>query len=305
MSEPGGSGTLTLQLEERLEERTRAATRFFQEEAERLARLCHRMAERFARGGRLVALGRSPSARSDARHVAVEFVHPVIVGKRALSAVALCSEGGDLQSQVDLVARPDDMVIGFGTDEDGGEAAQGLALARARGCLTVAFSPAGAEWEFRPLSQNPDVRQELVETLYHVLWELVHVFFDHRGLLEGRTRRRVHDAGASSFLYPFLSEGENQLEPVLEDVRRSVLMKSQEVVELREQTLTENREVLVAAANALRIRFGAGGKLLALGNGGSATDAMDVVADFRAPRSGGRAWPALDLTEDPAILTAI
>jgi len=219
--------------------------------------------------------------------------------------VALCSEGGDLQSQVDLVARPDDMVIGFGTDEDGGEAAQGLALARARGCLTVAFSPAGAEWEFRPLSQNPDVRQELVETLYHVLWELVHVFFDHRGLLEGRTRRRVHDAGASSFLYPFLSEGENQLEPVLEDVRRSVLMKSQEVVELREQTLTENREVLVAAANALRIRFGAGGKLLALGNGGSATDAMDVVADFRAPRSGGRAWPALDLTEDPAILTAI
>ena len=41
--------------------------------------------------------------------------------------------------------------------------------------------------------------------------------------------------------------------------------------------------------------------MLALGNGGSATDAMDVVADFR-----GRAGPrALDLTEDPAILTAI
>ena len=44
------------------------------------------MAERFARGGRLLALGRSPAARSDARHVAVEFVHPVIVGKRALPA---------------------------------------------------------------------------------------------------------------------------------------------------------------------------------------------------------------------------
>ena len=63
--------------------RTRA---FFAEQAERLARLCHRMAERFARGGRLVALGGSPAARSDARHVAVEFVHPVIVGKRALPA---------------------------------------------------------------------------------------------------------------------------------------------------------------------------------------------------------------------------
>ena len=43
--------------------------------------------------------------------------------------------------------------------------------------------------------------------LYHVLWELVHVFFEHRGLLEGRSAR-THDTGASSFLYPFL-EGRN------------------------------------------------------------------------------------------------
>ena len=55
----------------------------------RIARLCHRMAERFARGGRLIALGSSPAARSDVRHVAVEFVHPVIVGKRALPAIGL------------------------------------------------------------------------------------------------------------------------------------------------------------------------------------------------------------------------
>ena len=58
------------------------------------------------------------------------------------------------------------------------------------------------------------MRQELVETLYHVLWELVHVFFEHRGLLEGRAARRVHDAGASSFLYPFLASSENDLEAV-------------------------------------------------------------------------------------------
>ena len=63
------------------------------------------------------------------------------------------------------------------------------------------------------------MRQELVETAYHVLWELVHVFFDHRGLLEGRDAGPVHDSGASSFLYPFLSEGENDLEAVVEDVR--------------------------------------------------------------------------------------
>ena len=51
------------------------------------------MAERFARGGRLIALGTSPAARSDVRHVAVEFVHPVIVGKRALPAIGARASG--------------------------------------------------------------------------------------------------------------------------------------------------------------------------------------------------------------------
>src|SRR5450755_4002580 len=134
-------------LEALLGERTEANRRFFAEESERLARLCHLMAERFARSGRLVAFGRSPAARSDARHVAVEFVHPVIVGKRALPAIGLAGEGGDLVTQVELLALPDDIAIAFGTDEDGGEAARALALARRRGCLTIAFSPAVAEWE--------------------------------------------------------------------------------------------------------------------------------------------------------------
>ena len=69
-------GALTGRVEALLAERTEANRRFFAAEADRIARLCHRMAERFARGGRLVALGASPAARSDARHVAVEFVHP-------------------------------------------------------------------------------------------------------------------------------------------------------------------------------------------------------------------------------------
>jgi D-sedoheptulose 7-phosphate isomerase len=279
-----------------LADRTRANAEFFDAEAERLARLCHRMAERFARGGRLIAFGGTPAARSDARHVAVEFVHPVIVGKRALPAIGLAGEGGPLREQVALLAEPDDIAIGFGADE----AAAALAVARQRGCLTLAFAPLDAEWEFEPPTADPSIHQELVETLYHVLWELVHVFFDHRGLLEGREARQVHDTGASSFLYPFLGEREDDLEAVVEDVRRSVLAKAREVGELRAQTLTENRDELAAAAAGLRRDLEAGGRLLALGNGGSATDAMDAVADFRG--SGRR---ALDLTEDAAILTAI
>ena len=288
-------------IDELLAARTSANAEFFESQAERLARCCHRMAERFARGGRLVAFGLSPVARSDVRHVAVEFVHPVIVGKRALPAIGLAREGGGLAEQVEALCLPDDIAIAFGCEErESDQTAAALRAARGRGALTIAFArDGGAEWEFDPPTDDPFIRQELVETLYHLLWELVHVFFDHRGLLEGRTARAVHDPGASSFLYPFLSESETDLDAVLEDVRGSALMKAREVAELRAQTLTDNREALVAAAAALRDAFAAGHKLLAFGNGGSATDAMDLVADLR-PRHA-----ALDLTEDPAILTAI
>jgi D-sedoheptulose 7-phosphate isomerase len=283
-----------------LARRTAANAAYFEAHGERLARLCHRMAERFARGGRLVALGQSPAARSDARHVAVEFVHPVIVGKRALPALALTAEGGPLDAQVGLLAEVDDIAVAFEA-----AAAGALSAALSRGCLSVAFAPAGAEWELVPEGDDPFVAQELVETAYHVLWELVHVFFEHRGLLEGREAAPVHDAGASGFLYPFLAEREDDLEAVVGDVRASVAMKAAEVAALREQTLTEGREALLAAADDLRAAFAAGGRAFAVGNGGSATDAADVVADFRAAPQGWPARPALDLTEDAGILTAL
>ncbi len=281
-----------------LDARLEANERFFAGEAERVALLCHGMAERFARGGRLIAFGASAADWSDVRHVAVEFVHPVIVGKRALPALGMAPE------RVALLAEADDIAIAFGA---GAAVEAGVAAARRAGCATVAFAPVGAEWEFYPPADDPFVAQELAETLYHVLWELVHVFFEHRGLLSGRDAGPVHDTGASSFLYPFLGEREHDLDAVLADVRASVLAKAAEVSALREQTLGENRAELAGAARALRACFDAGGRLLALGNGGSATDAMDAVADFSEPpaRSGWPARPALDLTSDPAILTAI
>ncbi len=295
-------GTL---IDDLLERRIDANRRFFEREAGRVARLCHRIAERFARGGRLLAFGASPQARSDARHVAVEFVHPVIVGKRALPAVAFAAEGGPLALQVGLVAETDDIAIAFGAEEGDGQAAAALEVARERGCLTIAFSPVGADWVFEPESDDPFVRQELVETLYHLAWELVHVFFEHRGLLEGRDTRGRHEAGAASFLYPFLAEDEDDLEAVVADVERSVLLKAGEIADLRAQTLSEGAGAIVGSASALRAVFDGGGKLLVFGNGGSATDAMDAVADFRLPPLDWPARRALDLTEDAAILTAL
>jgi D-sedoheptulose 7-phosphate isomerase len=299
MSHATATDTLAARLETLRERRLTVGAAFFEAEAERIARLCHRMAERFARDGRLFALGADPASRSDARHVAVEFVHPVIVGKRALPALALTAEGGPLDIQLELLVCEDDMVIAFGAERDS-STRRALGLARERGALSISCGGGEAEWGFRPPGGDAGIDQELTETLYHVLWELVHVFFEHRGLLDGRTERRVQDTGASSFLYPFLGEQEHDLEAVVADVRASVLAKAQAASRLRAQTLADGRAELMAGAVALRECFGAGGRLLALGNGGSATDAMDVVADLHSAQR-----PALDLTEDTGIITAL
>jgi D-sedoheptulose 7-phosphate isomerase len=254
-----------------IEARTDANERFFAAEAPRVAELSLRLAERFEAGGRLIAVGASPQDRSDAHHVAVEFVHPVIVGKRALPAIALRPD------QVALLAEPRDALIAFGCAPEAPD-----------GCLTIGFEPGPAEWRFRPPTDDPFVRQELVETLYHVLWETVHVFLEHLG-------SSASGAGSSGFLYPFLERGEADLGAVLEDVTASVLAKARETGELRVRTVGDG-EAIEAAAACLRD----GGKVLAFGNGGSATDAMDLAADLE---DAGR--PALDLTADSAILTAL
>ena len=298
-----GPDALAAFLAEGSQARSEAGARFFAENAERLARLCLEMSERFAAGGRLLAVGASPAARTDARHVAVEFVHPVIVGKRALPAIALTGEGGPPARALALLAAPQDIVLAFGAGRDGGQARAAVELARAKGCLTIAFEPSGAEWELAPPSPDPAIAQELVETAYHILWELVHVFAEHRGS-EGRAPEGGGDP--TGFLYPFLAaDAGPPTQQLLADVRSSILLKAREIGELRVQTLRENGPALLAAARALRESYEGGGRLLSLGNGGSATDAADIVADLRAPGDGLPARPAIDLAEDPSILTAI
>src|SRR5579864_4067861 len=82
---------------------------FFRTEAPRLAEACREMSRRFLAGGRLLAFGRGAAA-TDGQHVSVEFVHPVIVGKRALPAWDL---GPEFETRLPVVLRPEDMVMGF------------------------------------------------------------------------------------------------------------------------------------------------------------------------------------------------
>ncbi len=149
--------------------------------------------------------------------MAVEFVHPVIVGKRALPALALTAEGGPWSSSSTLVAEPGDIVMGFDPER--------LEQARSLGCLTLSFDP--------PVD-DPFVHQELGrDRLPPAVGAGARVL---------RARVGAHDTGASSFLYPFLGESETDTGSVLADVRDSVLMKAAEIGELRAQTLDEGRE---------------------------------------------------------------
>ncbi len=159
---------------------------FLDVEQERLAEACHALARALSRGGTLIARGEG-SAASDAAHVAVEFLHPVIVGKRALPAVALPE-----REALGAMARGDDVLLLLTHGALDVQDAALLADARRRGLLTIALTgppapdaPApAADFVFTVPIHDRAVVQEVHETAYHVLWELVHVFFEHPGLLE-------------------------------------------------------------------------------------------------------------------------
>ena len=172
---------------------------FFSREAENIAQACWAMARRFHQGGRLIAFGNGAWA-SDAQHVSVEFVHPVIVGKRALPAIALTSDspllsgqsvGMPFARQLAVLAQAQDIALGFSQHglEDNILAAFGQA--KEMGLLTLGMTgkrsgklaDAGLDFLFAAGGSDALVVQEVHETLYHILWELVHIFLENEGLL--------------------------------------------------------------------------------------------------------------------------
>src|ERR1700748_387822 len=126
---------LATQVEEKLLERNQLYETFFAREAPRLAEACREMSERFLRGGRLLAFGRGPYA-TDAQHVSVEFVHPVIVGERALPALDLSMA---FEPWLHAILTPEDIVMGFGPPEGDPEVVAALVWAGSRKALTFAL----------------------------------------------------------------------------------------------------------------------------------------------------------------------
>ena len=106
-------------------------------------------------------------------------------------------------------------------------------------------------------------------------------------------------------LYPFLYEETTGFDAVLEAVRRSTAEKAAEIVAVRRTVAERFGEQLEACAREMAARFSAGGRLFTFGNGGSSTDAAAVAGMFLAGGAGARPLPALTLTADVAVLTAL
>ena len=193
------------------------------------------------------------------------------------------------------------MVMGFGPPGGDAEVLAALGWAHARGAMTFALpglASSPASYAVVGATPDPFMHQELIELLYHTLWETVHVFFEHREL--------GLEVGAAGFLYPFLGKGQaTEPRDLVGDVSRSIVMKVADDAELRARVAHEEQDAIATASLAIHRRLRAGGKLILFGNGGSATDANDWAMDCVDPPAGYQAIPAISLSMEPANITAI
>lgn len=167
---------------------------FFRAEAGRIEALARAMAAAFERGGRLYAMGNGGGA-TDAQHVAVEFCHPIIEKRRPLPALALTTDNALLTAisndrdfakvfgdQLRTHARRDDMAMALSTSGQSPNLVHAFEVARDLGLMTIAFTgkdggrlAALADHAFVVPSFSIHRIQETHVTLYHVVWDLVHV----------------------------------------------------------------------------------------------------------------------------------
>jgi D-sedoheptulose 7-phosphate isomerase len=167
---------------------------FFRAEADRIEALVRTMAARFSDGGRLYVMGNGGSA-TDAQHISLEFFHPIIEKRKALPAIALTADQALLTAisndrdfakifadQLRVLARPGDMALAVSTSGKSPNLVQALETARELGLLTIAFTgkdggrlPDLAEYCFVVPSFSIHRIQETHVTLYHIVWDLVHV----------------------------------------------------------------------------------------------------------------------------------
>lgn len=91
-----------------------------------------------------------------------------------------------------------------------------------------------------------------------------------------------------------------------EPFRDKVIRKCGESMEMKEKFFIKYAEPLEAMSREVAQRFERGGKLFAMGNGGSLCDALHITVEFNHPIiEKRRAFPVIPLMTDVATMTAI
>jgi D-sedoheptulose 7-phosphate isomerase len=185
---------------ERFAHSMRASEGFFERHAPEVTACASAMADRFFDGATLIIFG-SGLRTTDAQHNSVEYVHPALPGCRALPALSLTSDAATLTGillgddrdavfshQLAVLGRAGDIALAFADVPASGAVRRALELARERGMLTIALLDGPndgsviADHVFEVEEAHPLVAQELHLATYHILWELVHIMLNHRGI---------------------------------------------------------------------------------------------------------------------------
>jgi len=168
--------------------------KFFSKYSDRIEAMARDMADRFQSGKKLLVMGNGGSL-CDALHFCVEFTHPIIEKRKAFPVIPLMTDictmtaiGNDLDysrvfvNQLELLGQPGDMALAVSTSGKSPNLVHALETAREMGLLTVAFTGKDggrlldlAEYCFVVPSFSIHRIQETHVTLYHIVWDLVHV----------------------------------------------------------------------------------------------------------------------------------
>lgn len=199
---------LRFSLLEKARESMEVKNRFFEENKDAILAASLRLARAFHRGHKMLVCGNGGSA-TDAQHIAVEFMHPITVGRRALPVMCLANDMAMITAvandvgitqvfsrQVIAHGRKGDILLGISTSGNSDNLIDAFETARRTEMLTIAFAGGdGGKMSMMHADSKIDYClsvptssihrvQETHVALYHILWDLVHEFLQHQSLLE-------------------------------------------------------------------------------------------------------------------------
>lgn len=199
---------LRFSLLEKARESVEVKSRFFADNQDTILQASLALAKAFHHGHKLLVCGNGGSS-TDAQHIAVEFMHPITVGRKALPAICLANDMAMVTAvandvgfadvftrQIIALGTAGDILLGISTSGNSENLLHAFATARRMKLVTIGFAgdDGGRMAAMRdqalldfcltvPTSSIHRI-QETHVALYHVMWDMVHTFLENRSLLE-------------------------------------------------------------------------------------------------------------------------